>query len=185
MSSNASSLEDEISIGDPVQVDVIPNQVNMTTTFISGTQAFWMGLSVKVNTVDRGVTLANRLRAEVDDEPSKYYQTNYCDLENNCDIKESEINGYFLFFPLQGVDPSVYATKVCQGRVVYLKPPEDGEEIINAGMLVIDSGPYTGQRIEFEAEKCYLYGFSLARADLSFLFQTSMDKYFVFHESDF
>ena len=97
MSSNA-LLEDEISLGDPVQVDVIPNQVNMTTTFISGTQAFWMGLSVKVNTVDRGVTLANRLRAEVDDEPTKYYQTNYCDLENNCDIKESEINGYFLLF---------------------------------------------------------------------------------------
>ena len=64
MSSNA-VLQDEIVIGDLVQVDVIPNQLNMTTTFISGTEAFWVGLSIKVNTVDRGVTLSNRLRAEV------------------------------------------------------------------------------------------------------------------------
>ena len=56
--------------------------------------------------------------------------------------------------------------------MVYLKPPED-EAISGTGIVIIDSGPHTGQRVEFEAEQCYLYGFSLARADLSFLFQTS------------
>merc|ERR1712223_103637 len=84
-------LEEEVSIGDPVTVDVIANQVDMTTTYMSGTDTFWMALSVKVNTADRGLTLSNRLRAE-------------------------------------GVDPTIYETKVCQGRVVYLKPPSGGAE---------------------------------------------------------
>ena len=58
-------LEEEVSIGDLVTVDVIANQVDMTTTYLSGTDTFWMALAVKLNTADRGLTLANRLRAEV------------------------------------------------------------------------------------------------------------------------
>ena len=51
---------------------------------------------------------------------------------------------------------------------MYLKPPEN--DIVNAGIAVIDSGPYAGQRLEFEADQCYLFGFSLSNADLSYLF---------------
>ena len=85
-----------------------------------------------------------------------------------------------MLFCIQGLDPLVYETKVCQGRVVYLKPPGGGTEndssgnaAVCAGTAVIDSGPYTGQRIEFEAEQCFLFGYCLARADLSFIFQAS------------
>ena len=87
------------------------------------------------------------------------------------------------FYLIQGVDPTIYETKVCQGRVVYLKPPGGGTEndsssdnqatAVCAGTAVIDSGPYTGQRIEFEAEQCFLFGYCLARADFSFIFQAS------------
>ena len=79
---------------------------------------------------------------------------------------------------MQGVDPSVYATKVCQGRVVYLKPPNENESSVCAGTAVIDSGPHTGQRIEFEAEQCFLFGYSLSRVDLSFIFQASKSNYY-------
>lgn len=62
---------------------------------------------------------------------------------------------------------------MCQGRVVYLKPPNENESTVCAGTAVIDSGPYTGQRIEFEAEQCFLFGYCLSRADLSFIFQAN------------
>ena len=64
LASNA-VLEDEISVGDPVQIDITKNQFDLTSTYVSGTDAFWVGLSVKVSTVDRGQTIANKLRAEV------------------------------------------------------------------------------------------------------------------------
>ena len=64
LASNA-ALEDEISVGDPVHVDITKNQFDLTSTYVSGTEAFWIGLSVKVSTVDRGQTIANKLRAEV------------------------------------------------------------------------------------------------------------------------
>jgi len=56
-----------------------------------------------------------------------------------------------------------------------LKPPDENEENVfaNAGIAVIDSGPYTGQRIEFEASQCFLFGYSLSRANLSFLFHAN------------
>ena len=80
----------------------------------------------------------------------------------------------FCFCLLQGLDPAVYETKVCQGRVVYLKPPdEEDDRVVRSGIAVIDSGPHTGQRIEFEARQCFLFGYCLARANLSFILQTS------------
>ena len=64
LASNA-VLEDEIAVGDSVLVDITKNQFDMTSTYVSGTEAFWVGLSVKVSTVDRGQAIANKLRAEV------------------------------------------------------------------------------------------------------------------------
>ena len=77
----------------------------------------------------------------------------------------------FYFHLLQGVDPATYESKICQGRVVFFKQPEYGD-FTNAGFVVIDTGAYAGQRVEFEAEQCYLFGHNLARADLSYLFMT-------------
>ena len=54
---------------------------------------------------------------------------------------------------------------------MYLKPSE--HDIVNAGIAVIDSGPYAGQRLEFEADQCYLFGYCLQSADLSYLFNKS------------
>ena len=59
---------------------------------------------------------------------------------------------------------------------MYLKPPEN--DIVNAGIAVIDSGPYAGQRLEFEADQCYLFGFSLSNADLSYLFNKGTFQFF-------
>jgi RNA recognition motif-containing protein len=64
MSSN-SALDEELVVGDIVTVDVAMNRFDMTSAYISGTEAFWIGLAVRVNTVDRGQCLANKLRAEV------------------------------------------------------------------------------------------------------------------------
>ena len=93
-------LEDEVALGDPVTVDVIANQVDMTTTYMSGTDIFWMALSVKVNTADRGLTLANRLRAEVSLIKAFYYyyllvQKNY-NLKNNQRLNYYNSLSYFL-----------------------------------------------------------------------------------------
>ena len=59
---------------------------------------------------------------------------------------------------------------------MYLKPSE--HDIVNAGIAVIDSGPYAGQRLEFEADQCYLFGYCLQSADLSYLFNKSEKKKF-------
>ena len=158
LASNA-VLEDEISVGDPVQIDITKNQFDLTSTYVSGTDAFWVGLSVKVSTVDRGQTIANKLRAEVK-------------LNLNCTRQVFlRMKIYFFFGLFQAIDPSAYANKLCQGRIVYLKPSE--HDIVNAGIAVIDSGPYAGQRLEFEADQCYLFGYCLQSADLSYLFNKS------------
>lgn len=82
--------------------------------------------------------------------------------------------GVFVLIFFQGIDPAVYETKVCQGRVVFLKPNhEDCEGPVSSGVVVIDSGPYTGQRVEFEADDCFLYGYPLGRAHLGYLFHSS------------
>ena len=67
----------------------------------------------------------------------------------------------------------MYKNKVCVGRVVHFKRPENDKDYVSAGFAIIDSGPYAGQRIEFEAHQCYLYGYKLNQADLSFIFSTS------------
>ena len=55
---------------------------------------------------------------------------------------------------------------------MHLKKPDYGD-FTNSGLVVLDNGPYAGQRIEIDAEQCYLYGYNLGRTDLSYLFMTS------------
>ncbi len=71
----------------------------------------------------------------------------------------------------------VFASKVCQGRVVYFNRPASDtasdNSAVTSGLVVIDSGPYTGQRVEFEADQCYLFGYTLRNADLGQIFRIS------------
>ena len=55
---------------------------------------------------------------------------------------------------------------------MHFKKPDYGD-FTNSGLVVLDNGPYAGQRIEIDAEQCYLYGYNLSRTDLSYLFMTS------------
>ena len=55
-------------------------------------------------------------------------------------------------------------------RVVYLTPPEEPKGPVISGTAVIDSGDYLGQRVQFDRTVCFAFGFSLAKADLSFVF---------------
>ena len=66
--SNNDVLEDEIAVGDNVQVDMVMNQIDMTTAFISQPNVYWVAVSVKANLSERGLNVANKLRAEVENE---------------------------------------------------------------------------------------------------------------------
>ena len=54
--------------------------------------------------------------------------------------------------------------------MVYLKPPSEPEGPSTSGVAVLDSGEFLGQRVEFDRDVCSGFGFSLARADLSRVF---------------
>ena len=66
-------------------------------------------------------------------------------------------------------------TNVGVGRIVHFSPPKDAEDssAVTCGTAVIDAGEHAGQRVEFEASQCYAYGHSLAKADLSQVFNES------------
>ena len=66
--SNNDVLEEEIAVGDNVQVDMVMNQIDMTTAFISQPNVYWVAVSVKANLSERGLNVANKLRAEVENE---------------------------------------------------------------------------------------------------------------------
>lgn len=84
-------LQDEISVGDAVTVDLMANQADLTTTYMSGTEAYWIALSVKISTSDRGVSIANKLRAEV----SKSIPSSGSTILKSFEV---EINGFLCFF---------------------------------------------------------------------------------------
>jgi len=56
------------------------------------------------------------------------------------------------------------------GRIVHFFPPKDPKEEgtgVSSGIVVIDTGEYAGQRIEFDSSQCQAFGYSLEKADLS------------------
>ena len=61
------------------------------------------------------------------------------------------------------------------GRIVHFNPPATPEEstAVVSGTAVIDYGKYAGQRVEFESSNCHAWGNSLAKADLSQVFNES------------
>ena len=64
--SNNDILDEEVAVGDHVQVDLIINQIDLTSAYVSQIpNVYWVGLSVKANVAERGTNIANRLRSEV------------------------------------------------------------------------------------------------------------------------
>jgi|FrelakmetLWP11LW_1041352.scaffolds.fasta_scaffold58085_1 hypothetical protein len=76
----------------------------------------------------------------------------------------------FYLFLFQGADPSL--KNVCLGRIVYLRKSESGGPVVE-GVAVIDSGEFSGQRVEFDRSQCQLFGNRLICADLSYIFGLS------------
>jgi len=62
--------------------------------------------------------------------------------------------------------------EACDGRVVHLRKPTVGGICgpSQSGVAVLDNGPFAGQRVEFEAKQCSVFGVPLAKADLSQVF---------------
>ena len=58
-----------------------------------------------------------------------------------------------------------------KGHIIHLHEPEEGATVVNSGVAVIDTGPFTGQRVEFESQQCKIFGHALGRSDLSLLFK--------------
>ena len=56
---------------------------------------------------------------------------------------------------------------VYMGRIIHLARPEEDDGPTETGTAVIDTGPYAGQRVEFERMQCTAFGISMAKADLS------------------
>ena len=82
------------------------------------------------------------------------------------------------FLPNQGYDEAVgdhMEKNVGVGRIVHFNPPATPEEstAVVSGTAVIDYGKYAGQRVEFESSNCHAWGNSLAKADLSQVFNES------------
>ena len=84
----------------------------------------------------------------------------------------------YCFLPNQGYDEAVgdhMEKNVGVGRIVHFNPPATPEEstAVVSGTAVIDYGKYAGQRVEFESSNCHAWGNSLAKADLSQVFNES------------
>ena len=62
---NQDILEEQVAVGDVVQVDLIINQIDLTAAYVSQVDVHWVAISVKANVSERGVLLANKLRSEV------------------------------------------------------------------------------------------------------------------------
>ena len=88
---------------------------------------------------------------------------------NLSDVK-LHLNQIFILLLFQGADPNL--KNVCLGRIVYLRKPESGGAVVE-GVAVIDSGEFSGQRVEFDRSQCHLFGNRLICADLSYIFGLS------------
>lgn len=66
---SSTSLDEELAPGDPVVVDVVLNQSEESgpeiPPYVFSQSAFWVALSVQLNTRDRGSRIAKKLREEV------------------------------------------------------------------------------------------------------------------------
>jgi len=61
----SSSLDTSLVPGDRVAVDVFPNHDPASNSLCVTSQAFWIALSLRAHTTDRGISIANNLRMEV------------------------------------------------------------------------------------------------------------------------
>jgi hypothetical protein len=78
---------------------------------------------------------------------------------------------------LQGADPNL--KNVCLGRIVHLRRPKLGAPVVE-GIAIIDSGDFSGQRVEFERSQCHLFGHRLTNVDLSLVFAYSKNIFHLF-----
>jgi RNA recognition motif-containing protein len=174
--SNSTSLSIELVPGDPVKVDVVLNReagADIGRRPYVDADAFWVALSVQLNTRSRGARIAKGLRMEVVLESRDVISAMVADqiymLVSICWKKSvDEFSQMSLFLTFQGADRSS-KDDVYMGRIVYLcRPVEDNETgPVRAGVAVIDTGPFAGQKVEFERAQCTAFGMGLAKADLS------------------
>ena len=61
----SSSLDTSLVPGDRVAVDVLPNHDPASNSLCVTSHAFWIALSLRAHTTDRGISIANNLRMEV------------------------------------------------------------------------------------------------------------------------
>ena len=58
-----------------------------------------------------------------------------------------------------------------------MAPPPEPLNPVVAGTLVLDTGEYLGQRVEFDRSVCSAYSFSLARTDLSHIMEKGQSDF--------
>ena len=175
--SSGTDISVEIVPGDPVTVDVLPNvkagNDGEQPPFVEQSTArdvFWVALSTHLNNRSRGTRIAKSLRTEV--VRSSFVDGGILEIKrvmsfvlNHLKVQHSTYITFSLFI-LQGAEHSG-KNDVYMGRIIHLARPVEDEGPTEAGTAVIDTGPYAGQRVEFERRQCTAFGLSMAKADLS------------------
>ena len=136
-------LDQELVLGDQVTVDMVSNRGGEGEEFVR-CGAGWVALAVRCHTTVRGVQIANRLKQQV-----------------SCGGVVDNV------LPQLGGGEEGGTVRA---RVVHLRSPADPRGAATAGVAVLDSGDFLGQRVEFDRSVCVAFGLPLARADLSHLF---------------
>ena len=178
--SSGTDISVEIVPGDSVTVDVLPNVKaggdGEQPPFVEQSTArdvFWVALSTHLNNRSRGTRIAKNLMMEV--VWSSFEDGGILEIKSNYDIriKSTETLTFHgcnylivLIFFLQGAELSG-KNDVYMGRIIHLARPVEDDGPTEAGTAVIDTGPFAGQRVEFEREQCTAFGLPMAKADLS------------------